>query len=68
MTRNEFIELLEEKLEPNAQMEFLIWEDEIPIVTFLDIRNVCMRSDDDGLNDKKFGSVAFTIRSRYSTI
>ena len=37
MTRNEFIKLLKDNLEPNAEMDFLVADHNPPIVAFLDV-------------------------------
>lgn len=62
MTRNEFIKLLEDNLESNAEMDFLVADHNPPIVAFLDIHHVCMNVDVDDPNNKNRGGVVFTIK------
>ena len=62
MTRDEFIELLKENLEPDAEMEFLISDCEKPMVAFLDIEHVCMNEDVDDPRNYNLGGVVFTIK------
>ena len=62
MTRNEFIKLLEDNLEQNAEMDFLVADHNPPIVAFLDIHHVCMNVDVDDPNNKNRGGVVFTIK------
>ena len=61
MTRNEFIKLLEDNLEQNAEMDFLICDHKKPIVAFLKIEDVCMNADVDDPNNYNRGGVVFTI-------
>ena len=62
MTRNEFIKLLKENLKPNAEIDFLVWDTQKPIVAFLDIDNVCMNADVDDPNNYNRGGVVFVIK------
>ena len=62
MTRNEFIKLLEDNLEQNVEMDFLVADYNPPIVAFLDIHHVCMNADVDDLNNKNRGGIVFTIK------
>ena len=62
MTRNEFIKLLKENLKPNAEIDFLVWDTQKPIVAFLDIDNVCMNADVDDPNNYNRGGIVFTIK------
>ena len=62
MTRDEFIELLKENLEPDAEMEFLISDCEKPMVAFLDIEHVCMNEDVDDPRNYNLGGVVFRIK------
>ena len=59
MTRNEFIKLLKENIEPNAQMDFLVIDNNKPIIAFLDIDDVCMNADVDDSNNYNRGGVVF---------
>ena len=61
MTRDEFIKLLKENIEPNAEMDFLICDHNKPIVVFLKIDDVCMNADVDDPNNYNRGGVVFTI-------
>lgn len=67
MTRDEFIELLKDNLEPNAEMEFLISDCEKPMVAFLDIEHVCMNVDVDDPRNYNLGGVVFTIKKELIT-
>lgn len=62
MTRNEFIKLLKDNLNPNAQIDFLVCDHNNPLVAFLDIRDVCMNADVDDPDNKNRGGVVFTIK------
>ena len=62
MTRNEFIKLLKENLKPNAEIDFLVWDTQKPIVAFLDIDNVCMNADVDDPNNYNRGGIVFVIK------
>lgn len=62
MTRNEFIKLLKDNLKPNAQMDFLVCDHNLPIVAFLDIHHVSMNVDVDDPNNKNRGGIVFTIK------
>ena len=62
MTRNEFIKLLKENLKPNAEIDFLVWDTQKPIVAFLDIDNVCMNADVDDPNNNNRGGIVFVIK------
>ena len=62
MTRNEFIKLLKDNLKPNAEMDFLVADNNPPIVAFLDVHHVCMNADVDDPNNKNRGGVVFTIK------
>lgn len=62
MTRNEFIKLLKENIKPNAEMDFLVWDTQKPIVAFLDIDNVCMNADVDDPNNYNRGGIVFVIK------
>ena len=62
MTRNEFIKLLKENIEPNAQMDFLVIDNNKPIIAFLDIDDVCMNADVDDPNNYNRGGVVFKIQ------
>jgi hypothetical protein len=62
MTRDEFIKLLKENLEPNAQMDFLIVDHNKPFVAFLNIDDICMNADVDDPNNYNRGGVVFTIQ------
>lgn len=62
MTRNEFIKLLKENLKPNAEIDFLVWDTQKPIVAFLDIDNVCMNADVDDPKNYNRGGVVFVIK------
>ena len=66
MTRNEFIKLLKENLKPNAEIDFLVWDTQKPIVAFLDIDNVCMNADVDDPNNYNRGGVVFVIKEELS--
>lgn len=61
MTRDKFIKLLEENIEPNAEMNFLICDCDKPLVAFLEIDNVCMNADVDDERSCNEGGVVFTI-------
>ena len=61
MTRDEFIKLLKENLEPNAEMNFLICDYEKPMATFLDIEHVGMYGDVDDPRNYNLGGVVFKI-------
>ena len=62
MTRNEFIKLLKENIKPNAQMDFLVIDNNKPIIAFLDIDDVCMNADVDDSNNYNRGGVVFKIQ------
>lgn len=64
MTRDEFIYMLEENLEPDAEMDFLI-SDRLNgqhILAFLDVRNICMNADVDDSKNYNRGGVVFKIQ------
>ena len=67
MTRNEFIKLLKESLKPNAQMDFLVCDYKKPMISFLDIKDVCMNADVDDPEDKNRGGIVFTIKEDLTT-
>ena len=62
MTRNEFIKLLKENIKPNAQIDFLVIDNNKPIIAFLDIDDVCMNADVDDSNNYNRGGVVFKIQ------
>ena len=62
MTRNEFIKLLKKNIKPNAQMDFLVIDNNKPIIAFLDIDDVCMNADVDDPNNYNCGGVVFKIQ------
>lgn len=62
MTRNEFIKLLKKNIKPNAQMDFLVIDNNKPIIAFLDIDDVCMNADVDDPNNYNRGGVVFKIQ------
>ena len=62
MTRDEFIKLLEENIEPDAEMDFLICDHEKPIVAFLNVDYACMNEDVDDPRNYNRGGVVFTIK------
>lgn len=41
MTRNEFVKLLEEKIEPNAEISFLVGDAHHQIFALLEVVDVC---------------------------
>ena len=62
MTRNEFIKLLEENIEPDAEIDFLICDPYKPMVAFLNIYNVCMNADVDDPDNYNRGGIVFEIK------
>ncbi len=62
MTRNEFVKLLNEYIEPNAEIDFLVYDNDKPIVAFLDVERVCMNEDVDDPNNYNSGCVVLTIK------
>ena len=62
MTRNEFIKLLADHLDPDAQIDFLVTDYDKPLVAFLDIDKICMNIDVDDPNNYNSGGIIFTIR------
>lgn len=62
MTRNEFIKILKTNIKPNAQIDFLVINNNKPIVAFLDVDDVCMNVDVDDPNNYNRGGVVFTIK------
>ena len=62
MTRNAFIKLLKENLKPNTQIDFLVADNNKPMIAFLDIYDVCMNADVDDPNNYNRGGVVFTIK------
>lgn len=62
MTRNEFIKILKTNIKPNAQIDFLVIDNNKPIVAFLDVDDVCMNVDVDDPNNYNRGGVVFTIK------
>lgn len=61
MTRDEFIELLQDNLSPTAEMDFLIWDYDKPMIAFLDVEDVCMNADVDDPKNYNRGGIIFTI-------
>lgn len=61
MIRDEFIHMLEENLEPDAEMDFLVVDVNMPLVAFLKIKDVCMNVDVDDPNNYNRGGVVFKI-------
>ena len=57
-----FIKILKDKIEPNAQMVFLVCDYKKPMLAFLDIHNVNMNADVDDPNNKNRGGIVFTIK------
>lgn len=62
MTRDEFIKLLKENIEPNAEMDFLVSDYKKPLVAFLKIHSVCMNADVDDPNNYNRGGIVFKIQ------
>lgn len=62
MTRDEFIKLLQENIEPNAEMDFLIADYNRPMIAFLDVHDVCMNEDVDDPNNYNRGGIVFKIQ------
>ena len=64
MTRNEFIKLLADHLDPDAQIDFLVidCDNDKPLVALLDIYQMCMNIDVDDPNNYNSGGIVFTIR------
>ena len=62
MTRDEFIYMLEENLEPDAEMDFLVIDHNRPMIAFLDVHNVCMNKDVDDPNNYNRGGIVFKIQ------
>lgn len=62
MIRDEFIKLLVDNLDPEAEMDFLICDNNKPMLAFLDIHNVCMNADVDDPRNYNRGGVVFTIK------
>lgn len=69
MTRNEFIKLLKENIKPNAEMDFLVFDqlkDGKYLHAFLDIRDVCMNADVDDPKNYNRGGIVFKIQEDIS--
>lgn len=62
MTRDEFIKLLKENLNPDTQMDFLVSDYRKSIFAFLDINDICMNADIDDPNNKNRGGIVFGIK------
>ena len=61
MTRNEFIELLQKNIKPDAEIDFLVCDYEKSIVAFLKVEDVCMNADVDDTRNYNHGGVVFKI-------
>lgn len=69
MTRDEFINMLKDNLEPNTEMDFLLvgrLNNGKLINAFLDIHNVCMNADIDDPDNKNRGGIVFNIKEDLS--
>lgn len=62
MTRDELIKLLQENIEPNAEMDFLVVDHNRPMIAFLDVHDVCMNEDVDDPNNYNRGGIVFKIQ------
>lgn len=59
MTRDEFIKLLEDNIEPDAKMDFLITDTNIPLVAYLKINIISMNKDIDDPDNKNRAGIVF---------
>ena len=66
MTRDEFIKLLKDNIEPNAQMDFLLIDHANNKTMFLNVTNVCMNEDVDDPSNKNRGGIVFGIEKDLS--
>lgn len=66
MTRNEFIKLLEDNLEPCSELDFLLlgeMKDGRFAHAFLNVRDVCMNADVDDPDNYNRGGIVFGIQT-----
>lgn len=69
MTRDEFINMLKDNLEPNTEMDFLLvgrLNNEKLVTAFLDIHDINMNADIDDLDNKNRGGIVFKIKEDLS--
>lgn len=69
MTRDEFINMLKDNLEPNTEMDFLLvgrLNNEKLVTAFLDIHNINMNADIDDPDNKNRGGIVFKIKEDLS--
>lgn len=62
MTRDELIELLKINIKPDAKMDFLVVDNNRPMIAFLDVHDVCMNEDVDDPNNYNRGGIVFKIQ------
>lgn len=65
MTRDEFVNLLKENLESEAQIDFIVRgkvNDNRYVLAFLNIENVCMNVDVDDTNNFNRGGIVFSVK------
>lgn len=69
MTRDEFINMLKDNLEPNTEMDFLLvgrLNNEKLVTAFLDIHDINMNADIDDPDNKNRGGIVFKIKEDLS--
>lgn len=69
MTRDEFINMLKDNLEPNTEMDFLLvgrLNNEKLVTAFLDIHDINMNADIDDSDNKNRGGIVFKIKEDLS--
>jgi hypothetical protein len=65
VTRDEFVNLLKENLESEAQIDFIVRgkvNDNRSVLAFLNIENVCMNVDVDDTNNFNRGGIVFSVK------